>query len=305
MKSFNKILLFLILLFSVPPPSYTQNSRTQLKKVFSFESLDKIEKYEDLPKYGLVAPNHKNHVSGKNLIMLALKATSFLKGDWVLAHGLLGVTMLDFEVIDFIAYRSLFMGGIKRSKMHSSYSGDNALLVFRQKTTPNSKSIITKREAAIYLLSNELHSRYVYNDKGNFERNYDPQPGRKSNEKLKDAFKGGITVLQELSEMKYKDDTLRDVLGMAYASLNHDSLFLSFNETLSLGPLQVYSDALSATLKKFKETPEHNYDVLNELGWEMQSRGLVTNDRILLPVKNDNFQAILRIIEKDIDVIKK
>jgi len=305
MKSFNKILLFLILLFSVPPPSYAQNSQTQLKKVLSFESLDKIEMYDDLPKYGLVAPNHKNHVSGKNLIMLALKATSFLKGDWVLAHGLLGVTMLDVEVIDFIAYRSLFMGGIKRSKMHSSYSGDNSLLAFQQKTTPNSKSIITKREAAIYLLSNELRSRYVYNDKGNFERNYDPQPGRKSNEKLKDAFKGGITVLQELSEMKYRDDTLRDILGMAYASLNHDSLFLSFEETRSLGPLQVYSDALSATLKRFKENPDHSYDLLNELEWEMQSRGLTINDQILLPVKNDNFQAILRIIEKDIDVIKK
>ena len=267
--------------------------------------MDKLEKYEDLPKYGLIAPNQHNHVSGKNLIMLALKVTAVLKGDWVLAHGLLGVTMLDVEVVDYVAYHSLFMGITERFKLQASYSGDNALLIVSDKTIPKTKSIISKREAAIYLLSRELTGRYIYNDEGNFGRHYNPQPGRRSNEKLKAAFKVGLKVFQELNEMKYRDDTLKDALGMAYASLNHDGVVLSFKEQVSLHPVQVYSDALSATLKNLKEKPGHNYNFLEQLGWEMMSRGLATEERILLPRDNENFQAILKIIEKDLDIIKK
>lgn len=40
-------------------------------QVLSFEHLHKAEKFEDLPKYGLVPPEHRNHKAGKNLILLA------------------------------------------------------------------------------------------------------------------------------------------------------------------------------------------------------------------------------------------
>jgi hypothetical protein len=92
---------------------------------------------------------------------------------------------------------------------------------------------------------------------------------------------------------------------MAYASLRHDGVVLNFKEQLSLGPVQVYSDALSATLKRLKDNPGHSYDFLEQLGWEMMSRGLATEERVLLPANNENYQAILKIIEKDLDVIKK
>src|SRR5262245_17500394 len=59
------------------------------ERVFSFDTLDKVERYEDLPKFGLVPPEQTNHRSGKNLILLAIKANAFLKGDWVASLGFL------------------------------------------------------------------------------------------------------------------------------------------------------------------------------------------------------------------------
>ena len=75
-----------------------QKTVTFSENVLSFETLDQVENHADLPKYGLVQPDQYNHNGGKNLVLLCLKATSFLKGPWVLAHGLLGVNMLETKV---------------------------------------------------------------------------------------------------------------------------------------------------------------------------------------------------------------
>lgn len=277
------------------------------EKVLSFETLNKVEKFENLTKWGLVAPEQYNHVSGKNLVLLAIKANSFFKGDWAAAHGLLGTNMLDVDVIDRIGYRSLFSSlfATQGFKMYANSIMDDALLVDIDGTIKPTKSIIARREGAIYAVSNQLEGRYIYNDSGNFGRNYFPEPNRTSNEKLKKAILAGLKVYNELLGMGFDDKTLKDTLCVAHASLDYDGLIISDTDIYKLGPLQVCTDAMKATLNKLNKGKNHNYNFLYELGWEMQSRGLASDDKILLPEDEKNFEALLKIIEKDLDSIKK
>ncbi len=289
---------------SKQPISDISNLIPTSEGIKSFEELDKVEEWEKLKDYGLLPPDTYNHKSGKNLIMLALKPTSFFKGDWVAAHGLLGVSMLDTRVIERIAYRSLFRSilSYQSFKMYSNYKGDNGLLMSIDKGIIDSKSIIAKRESVITVAAWELNSRYIYDNQGNFGRNYYPDPTRKDNENLKKIFIEGIKVYEELKEMGYDDKTLKDCLGMVYASLDFDGVYLE--DAYKLYPLQVYSDTLNATLAKLRKNKEHSYDVLEEIGWEMEARGLAAQDKILLPDDDSNFQEILKIVEGDLSHIE-
>jgi hypothetical protein len=277
------------------------------EKVLSFESLDQVEKFEDLSKWGLVAPEQYNHVSGKNLILLAIKANSFQKGDWVAAQGLLGANMLDVDVLDRIGYQSLFSSLFVTQgfKMYANTIMDNGLLADFDGQIKPTKSIIARREGAIYAISDQLESRYIYNNAGNFSRNYLPEPSRVSNEKLKKAIVGGITIYNELKGLDFDDKTLRDTLCVAYASLDYDGVSIESTDIYYLGSLQVCKDTLSATLARLNKDKNHSYNFLNELGWEMQSRGLASEDKILLPDDENNFETMLKIIEKDLDIIEK
>lgn len=222
-------------------------------KVLSFETLDRIEKYEELPKYGLVAPEQYNHKSGKYLVVLALKAMSWFKGNWLMAHGLLGTNMLDVNAYDRSGYQSLFLSLIQRYKMYASYLNDNNISLLTEgirKPSGSLRSIISIREALIYLVSWQLNARYIYTADGNFGRRYLPERGRKSNEQLKQLLIDGLKVYRQLAEMGFDDKTLKDTLGMAYASLDYDGVYLSYADTRDLGVLQVYSDALTATLNQ-------------------------------------------------------
>lgn len=277
------------------------------EKVLSFETLNKVEKFEDLTKWGLVAPEQYNHTSGKNLILLAIKANSFFKGDWAVAHGLLGTNMLNVDVIDRIGYSSLFSSLFVTQgfKMYANSIMDNALLVDIDGSIKQTKSIITRREGVIYAVSNQLEGRYIYNDAGNFGRNYFPEPNRTSNEELKKAVLAGLKVYNDFLDMGFDDKTLKDTLCVAHASLDYDGITISDTDVYKLGPLQVCTDALKATLNKLNEDKNHDYNLLCELGWEMQSRGLASDDKILLPEDEKNFEALLEIIEKDLDSIEK
>ena len=291
-----------ILLFDIS--GYAQNSNNYLL----FEELDSVENYEDLSQYGVLPPEIKNHKAGKNLILLSIKATAFRKGDWVMTYGLLGASMLDVEAINYIAYRSLFLSLIERYKMHTSYilwSKNLYLIASLSPSKENSMSIITLREVTIFRISSGLTERFIYNAEGNFARNYLPETNRESNKSLKKALISGLEIYSQLEKTGFKDATLRDALGMAYASLDFDSVRVSVSDLYRLGALQVYVDALEATLGKLRKRPNHSYQFLEELGFEMSVRGLVTDEEILLPSNTENLNAILTIVANDLDSIKK
>jgi len=290
-------------------PAKTSEERINFEeKVLSFDTLNKAEKFEDLPKWGLVAPEQYNHEGGKNLIMLAIKANAIQKGDWVTAHGLLGTSMLDVDLLDRIGYKSLFssMFAIQGFKMYaSSLDTDMGLIVDLDGTVKPTKSIIAQREGIIYTASNELEGRYVYNDAGNFGKNYLPEPNRKSNVKLTKILLNGLKVYNQLKTAGFDDKTLRDTLCITYASLDYDNVSVDSTDIYYLGSLQVCKDTLKATLTKLNSEKNNNYNFLQELGWEMQSRSLTSGDGILIPDDEKNFEAMVKVIEKDLDSIKK
>jgi|SRR3989338_128228 len=278
------------------------------EKVLSFDALDKVEKFEDLAKYGLVAPEQYNHTSGKNLVLLAIKANSFFKGDWAAAHGLLGVNMLDVDELDRVGYKSLFTSLFVTQgfKMYAdSVMDDLALLAEPDGSVKQTKSIIARREGAIYSVSNQIEARYIYNNEGNYGRNYFPEPNRKSNGELKAALLSGLKVYNELLTAGFDDKTLKDSLCMAYASLYYDGVSVGGTDIYKLGSLQVCTDALKATLTKLNSKKDHSSNFLYELGWEMQSRNLASDDKILLPEDDKNYEAMLKVFENDLAAIKK
>lgn len=290
------------------PSQLAEESTSFGDKVLSFNTLDKVEKFEDLTKWGLVAPEQYNHTAGKNLIMLAIKANAIQKGDWVTAHGLLGTSMLDVDLLDREGYKSLFssMFTIQGFKMYaSSLNTDMGLIVDLDGSVKPTKSIIAQREATIYAASNELEGRYVYNDAGNFGKNYLPEQNRKSNVKLSKILLNGLKVYNQLKKDGFDDKTLRDALCITYASLDYDNVSVDSTDIYYLGSLQVCKDALKATLTKLNSEKDNNYNFLQELGWEMQSRSLASGDGILIPDDEKNFEAMLKIVEKDLDSIKK
>ena len=278
------------------------------EKVLSFETLDKVEEYEDLAKYGLVAPEQYNHTSGKNLILLAIKANSFFKGDWVAAHGLLGTNMLDVDVIDRIGYKSLFLSlnVTQGFKLYANNIMDDlALLAEPDGAVKKTKSIIAQREGALYSIANQLESRYIFNNAGNYGRNYFPESNRRSHDELKTALLSGLKVYNELLGKDFDDKTLRDSLCMAYASLDYDGVFIEGTDIYKLGSLQVCTDTLKATLAKLAGKKDHSANFLYELGWEMQARNLASDDKILLPEDEQNYETMIKVFEEDLIMIKK
>jgi len=278
------------------------------EKVLSFEILDQVEEYEDLEKYGLVAPEQYNHRSGKNLILLAIKANSFFKGDWVVAHGLLGTNMIDVDVIDRIGYKSLFLSlnVMQGFKLYAnSIMDDLALLAELDGGVKQTKSIIARREGSLYSIANQLEARYIYNNAGNYGRNYFSESNRQSNEELKTALLSGLKIYNELLGKGFDDKTLRDSLCMTYASLDYDEVSVEGIDIYKLGSLQVCTDALKATLTKLAGKKDHSANFLYELGWEMQARNLASDDKILLPEDDESYEAMIVVFEEDLVAIKK
>jgi len=273
-------------------------------QVRSFAQMDSIGGYGDLPAYGLLPPGSHSHEAGANLIMLAVAATYYGKGNWAQAIGSLGVTMLNVSVSDRIGYYSLFDGGTHRFKMQASYSIDNnGMLVGYGSDKAASLSSVTARESAIYRTADAIRSRFAYDQNGNHRRLYEPQAGR--GEDLMTALSLGYEVLEDLASEDYADMTLRDCLGMTYVVPERDQAPVNVLDYPHLGPLQVYRDALHEVLQKLAANLEHSYDILDQLGWAMSSRGLAANDKMLLPDFDNpnNFQTFLAILRTDLESI--
>src|SRR6266487_7211592 len=157
------------------------------------------------------------------------------------------------------------------------------LLTDRNSIVLPTKSIITHREAIIYGISYELNARYIYNDEGNFQRNYSPDPNRSNNERIKKLIIEGIKIYRDLKEVGFDDKTLKDTLGIAWASLSYDKGVPDLIPGVigNLGSYQIYLDALKATLLSLNTKKDHSSNFLEELSSEMKSRELTADDIIL------------------------
>jgi hypothetical protein len=273
-----------------------------------FESLGEAKTFEDLSRYGLVAPGAHNHKAGSQIVLLALKVTSLFKGDWVMAHGLLGVSMLNVEVTEGIGYRSLFLKyALAGNKLATVYeTNNNGLLVDAVSRLPKkTSSIIARREAALYCLADQLFSRYRYNDEGNYAQMYQPSERPKSNASLRGCVAAAIQVFRELKKKGFEDKTLKDALGLAYASLDRDGAMALPAEAFTLGPAQVFRDALDAALVSLTKWPQDSAYLLDRFTGQMEARGLTVNDEMQLPSSQEALDALLKIVADDLALIDR
>ncbi len=274
--------------------------------------------FGDLPRFGLLPPGETDHLRGKNVILLAMAVGPMGRGDWVAANALLGIELLDADSLVKHAYRSLFRSLLSdQCRIHSAILFEEPLFTDYDGTgkgahispTTDRNSLIFRRESSIISAASNLNSRFIYNDYGNFSREYSPQPQREMNIGLVKTFKAGMSVFLELKARGVVDETLGDLLGMLYASLVFDKSHQSlYSETALPHPLQLYSDALADTVEYFKTAdPEssRNDPFLSKLCLSMGSRWLNGKyDSLLFPTDSKERDAVLLIVSDDLNAIQ-
>ena len=276
------------------------------KSVTSFQYMDNVENYTDLPMYGLTGPLQHNHIAGTNLILFALKTTSLEKGDWLMPIGLLGVEMLDVKLEDNLGYQNLFLSLNDRSKLYNSANNQNTWMfdstIDRSFKLINTKSIITRRENLISIMASQMQNRFIYDKDGNYSNNsYKPEKKRTEDQILLKATVEGVNLYNYLCKKGFNDETLRDCIGLSVAILDYDDEPYN-RELLLIGeiPLTRYQDVFKATINTC-----NNKDIfLNKLGWEMEARGFNQFDNILIPSNKENLDAIISIVKNDLQNIK-
>ena len=260
----------------------------------------------------LIPPDERDHERGKTIVLEVLNATAYFKGHWVLGNGLAAVQLLECAVGDRIAYESMFLSLARGPKLMANASGNAGLLLgyedggYVPKT--ESESIVYRREAILTAAARGIRARFMFDAEGEWGRIYEPND-RTSNDPLTKTLSAGLELYEELNESDYRDKTLRDSLGMVFAVIEFDREFRHGIDILSLvnlGPLQIYRDALLATLSRLAEESEHSADFLEELSTEMGLRGLSEADTFLLPdlEQLDQHQRLLQLIAADLDHIR-
>lgn len=301
-------IFFILFIFTLQIQRAHANTITFDNHVLSFEHLNSVNTSEELNKFGLTGPEQTNHKAGTNLILLAIRSTSYGKGTWASAIGLLGSNMIEASVVDRIGYESLFSSSQTTSgcKLSANLSRrDNYMLLDINSGISNKiSSIISKREAAIFALAFELECRYYFNNKGNYQISAKSDPNRESNTKLAKNIKLAISILNKLSERGFNDITLKNCIGIATASLYYDQQSISEHIPFIEAPLQVYLDALKPVIAELSNRPEKRTEFIHDVCIEMDLRGLRCHDEILLPSTQKNLESIVNIISTDLSKIE-
>ncbi len=220
--------------------------------------------------------------------------------------------MLNVSDNDSIAYESMFKR-ILGSKLETTMLMNGNVLLeenhFKDSFSfPATNSWITKRESIFYVLSGLIDSRFVFDNEGNYERNYAPDSKRKYRKKKLEVLKRGLNLLKQFRSEGFNDLTLRDSLGVFYAIVERDygtlnEIFLK--DRVWITPIQKYRDVLEATLDILKKKPkDHSAEFLTELRVQMTIRDLATYDMALSPKDFQSHQALLKIVEKDLKNIE-
>lgn len=276
----------------------------------------------DLPAYG-----ERNDVTAKYLILVPFKAiinpeNHILSSYQNVGYGLLGTSLLKNDSVK-TAYASLFLGGnlsvdlnSVSSKLESSFlKQDNIWLITTDMSLTPTDSIIQKREATIYGVAFGLTDRYTYR-KTNHElvSNSETYHITESGKQLKKLLVQGIEVFDEMKSKGYEDLTLKYALGILYASLKNDGVNLETINEYKLGTPQIYTDALKATLSKYRLEPVlEEGTFLKVLTRELSDRNINMLDLVFFK-KNasadtasltDDTPALIKIIESDLDKIAR
>ena len=286
-----------------------------IKTVRSLEDLDQATTFDDLASFGLTAPDQRNHRSGTNLILLALKSTPVLKGDWFKAIALLGTEMIDVDLNTRLAYKSLFETGWgeKLDDIANPAVAHNAFLLLGEAPIhrassefklPAHRSIIARRETAILAAAETLRQRYTYDSDGRYGRDYRADRAHAANLSLRSSLDYGLTVFDELRAAGISDRTLRAALGSAAASLLHDGVEFDDVKVMgSIGQVVSHADALRSTFLQLAalEAQRTPGELLPELCGQLSKRDLLPQmDALLHSPSAAAHDAVLKLVREDL-----
>lgn len=272
------------------------------EKTYPLNSLNEIDSYAQLPKFGLTPPHEANHTTGKELIKLVLKEDPSYHPDWTLAHGLLGTSMLAASPLEKNAFKSFFM-----SLNHYNFYKMNENQSLNLRNEPNetlfnaSESLLVKRELAIASLSRLLHNRFTYNKKRELLIQFSPDKNHPTHPSLIFWFNKGLNIYSQLKAEECNDHLLHSLLGVSYALLKYDTLDLTSIENDIITDTTKHEDALKISLDFLKDNPKQSYKFLTILNNVMARKKLAVLDTLLLNSNKLSRQAMLNFIIKDLD----
>lgn len=307
MQKIPKGLLSIIVIFTV----VFCMSLTCLKQ--SIAGTDYIEKWEDLPKYKLLPPETYDIESAKRLIVLAIQATAFMKGDWWRAHGLLGMTRIPGTSEEALytgsGYSQLFKTALvsnTQTKMEGAAEwGDTALVVLAPIISPNKhkcKSWIYQREHFIGLIGYELNGRFTYNKDGNYGRILSSVSDHRNSLELSNIIKDAYVLYKNIKSKGFDDKTLGDAIGIANDFLKYDGIVIDYGEYPDLPfAQQIYQDTVTAIVEDRKKGDQFYYS----LSTQMSMRDLNKDDVIALPENEQQLNILVKLIKEDLDDLEK
>ena len=275
------------------------------KKTYPLTSLNELKTLDDLNKFGLCSPDDTDHKKGKQLILLALKGDPINSPDWVLSYGLLGTSMLNISPLEKAAYKSFFLA-LNNFNFYKMTENQSLMFLVNDpiEAFNNTQSIITKRELIILGISRHIHNRFSYSSTGDSKKIYSSEKNRTSHKSLIELFSQGLILHNKIKDKKINDDTLKTVLGMAYAVLTFDSVKLPDNDLQSLENVTICQDSLKITLDSLKDRPTHGYKFLMVLNSKMNRKKLPVTDTFLFSTRQLTKKAIFNLINQDIDKIE-
>jgi hypothetical protein len=275
------------------------------EKTYPFDSLNEIDSYTQLPKFGLAPPHEANHNTGKELIRLVFKEDPSNHPDWVLAHGLLGTSMLAASPLEKAAFKSFFM-----SLNHYNFYKMNENQSLNLRNEPNealfsaSESLLVKRELAIASLSRLIHNRFTYDKKRELITEFPPNKNHPTHPSLIFWFNKGLNIYSQLKAEECNDHILSSLLGVSYALLKYDAIDLAPLENDIITDTTKHEDALKITLDFLKDNPKQSYKFLTILNNVMARKKLTVTDKLLVNSNKLSRQAMLTFIIKDMDKLK-
>ncbi len=249
-------------------------------------------------------PETVNHVEGSRIVLAAVRRGPWAAGYWYTGVGLVGVALLDVSLEDKIGYESFFFHNADRTSLEYAVDVSNWFLqhtAMGQGIKPEVKSVVARRQAVLSLIATNIEHRYLFDRDGAYGFAPEPDGARKEIRFLKTAIGEGNKVLSALSEAGVQDCVLADAMSIASVIVANDE---ARGLPVTRQATRIYKDALAAAIEKLRASRGGSH-VLTTLGWELESRGLCTNDALGMFGSKESHAAIVKFVEADLAKIRK
>jgi len=283
----------------------------ELKSIAPY--LESLDSFKNIP----VLNSLENDVGvAKKLIVMVVGSTAFAKGIWYPSYGLLGAFMIG-DMYYTLAYESLFASifasGNTVGKMEATLKTANDLVIDRlgmgseRPTELRCKSWIYWREHYIGKIAYEIENRFSINKEGEYEQVLEPYSEYYTSSFNKFLTSALVRIVpnayeayKQIKERGYTDETLGDAIGIGNAILQYDGMNYLDNPYLLPFSRKDYYEVVTSVIESIRNSGSSPFSALHSA---MQSRGMASDDNILLPSNNWNHVSCVKLIIEDLDTI--